>query len=1586
MSYSGPQLLSDLVFYRTYSATKQSGFKETYDETVDRAMQMHMDKFPKHTDAIARAFDFVRRKVVMPSMRSLQFAGKPITNENLRQFNCFSRDTEFITNEGIKSFYDFQDGDEVTVLSRKRQWKKATVRKFGKERLYELKVGYGRSGIKIIKTTANHRWPVVMPDKGGGTTEIVLTKDLVHGQKLSKNKVQTYIGNYCKIGLMHGIVFGDGTKQTTDPECFSEPTCIKLCDESVELSKHFFAGRHCSEIVEKGMPRPDRYTVHELPANWKKLPDDMNRRYILGFLMGWFAADGYVTKSGQVMLHSHKLSNLEWAADQLQMMGIQTSSIRKTRDTNPYNGEPADLWVLPFHNDGYLTSEFFVRTKHLDRFHKVEEKHEWRVVSVTETDVEEDVWCVQESETETFTLKNGLLTMNCSFLGMDSWKSFADLFYILCCGCGVGYSVQSHWLRHLPPVQKGSPGYFVVPDTREGWADSYLELFQNPEMEFVYGFIRPAGSVLSSGGTASGPWALKEAHEKIRNILRRAMGRRLRAIEAHDIACHIADSVVVGGTRRCLPYDSKIHTRRGLIDIKDVVVGDSVQTSKGYSDVSAVFDQGVQKTLLIHTDAGTLECTGNHKVAVINGYQSYEWKMAKDLSSEDRLVFNNLPLHAIPSRFPEEIYEVSSYATTLKNIILPELSEEISWFIGYFQGNGHVAIRTDNDNKKHGIVSVSVPSNAPDRLERAVSCLKQFGVNVTISETNGNWMVAKVVSMRLATYFLEHVKKPKVSMVVPDFISTGSYEQRAAYVAGLFDADGASNNRPVNISSIYPDFLKSIQSVCASLGIPTYIKLSRDASGNWKELFHLCFKSSGRHNLSKIVSRFGTKTLTERKSTRCSYSYKSSDVKWKKYPKHIRISVDALNIDAQPFVPVKVLSIEEGREVSTFDIEVKDVHEFYAEGFLVHNSACISMFDPEDEEMRLSKSGKWWEKNPQRARANNSAVIHRKDPDFKSKYFDVMMAMFESKAGEPGILLTNDNDYGKNPCQPANAFLLTPEGIKKLGDVNIGDTIWSGKRWTKVVNKWSTGVKPVSLYMTRYGSFLGTSNHRVVENGVKVEAKDATAIDVCTGPAPESLEDYTSGSFEQDRGLIDFDRMTFTLPIEERQKYLRRFFDHNGSITNNGNTISLMCHSAFGVWLQMLLSSMGVRSTISDIKKNAKGKHRVVITHDKDIFLKLIGKEALADYCVPDDENPLVPFTSSPILEVVDKGEHEVFDLTVDDPEHTYWTGGLLVSNCGEVSLRAVCNLTEVNAPACANKFEFLQAVNAAAFIGKLQSTYTNFGYVQDRFKRWAEEERLLGISITGQADAWRLIGDADVLRSGAAEALRTDEEWSYILGMGLSHRLTTTKPSGSASLLLGSALIGAVSSGIHASHAAFYIRSVRLDKVDPVARYLINVFGLGEPCSNSIIEQDAMSPNLIVVRVPVNSSGSLLRGNETAIQLMNRAKHVFNNWIKPAHREGPNCHNVSLTVNYKEHEKGQIMDWMLENVDCYDGISFLPYSDSTYVQMPFEEITMLDYADWRDKFVGKEIDFSKINFANTVDKRYGEAACSGGQCTITSL
>ncbi len=328
----------------------------------------------------------------------------------------------------------------------------------------------------------------------------------------------------------------------------------------------------------------------------------------------------------------------------------------------------------------------------------------------------------------------------------------------------------------------------------------------------------------------------------------------------------------------------------------------------------------------------------------------------------------------------------------------------------------------------------------------------------------------------------------------------------------------------------------------------------------------------------------------------------------------------------------------------------------------------------------------------------------------------------------------------------------------------------------------------------------------------------------------------------------------------------------------------------------------------------------------------------------------------------------DVFDITVED-NHNFFADGILVHNCVETSLRPFqyCNLTETNVSDVDTQEELERRVRAASFIGTLQASYTDFHYLRPIWKRNTERDALIGVSMTG-------IGSGKVLRldlkSAADVVKRENARVANLIGINKASRCTVVKPSGTASLVLGT------SSGIHAWHNDYYIRRIRLLKNDALFTYL-SVY------HSNLIEDEYFRPHdTSVISIPQKAPiGSILR-NESPYDLLERIKKVYKEWIIPGHRKGLNTHNVSATVSVKPDEWGGIGQWIWDNRDSFNGVSFLPYDGGTYIQAPFEDIDESQYMALIESM--ESIDLSKVVEMDDNTNLTGELACSGGQCELT--
>ena len=306
---------------------------------------------------------------------------------------------------------------------------------------------------------------------------------------------------------------------------------------------------------------------------------------------------------------------------------------------------------------------------------------------------------------------------------------------------------------------------------------------------------------------------------------------------------------------------------------------------------------------------------------------------------------------------------------------------------------------------------------------------------------------------------------------------------------------------------------------------------------------------------------------------------------------------------------------------------------------------------------------------------------------------------------------------------------------------------------------------------------------------------------------------------------------------------------------------------------------------------------------------------------------------------------------------------------CSEIILRSreFCNLSEVVVRPDDTEDTLLNKVRLATILGTFQSTLTNFKYVSKDWKKNCIEERLLGVSLTGIMDnkwtAGKLPGLDVLLKNLKQMSVDTNKEWSNKLKINQSAAITCVKPSGTVSQLVDSA------SGIHARHNPYYIRTVRGDKKDPLTKMMVEQ---GFPA-----EDDVMKPNdTTVFSFPIKCSpDAVFRQDLTAIEQLELWKTYQVHWCE---------HKPSVTISVKEEEWIDVGAWVYKNFDLMSGVSFLPYSEHTYKQAPYQDCNEKEYKDLMNK-MPTNVDWNKLSQYEKSDMTVGsqELACSAGSCEI---
>lgn len=653
--------------------------------------------------------------------------------------------------------------------------------------------------------------------------------------------------------------------------------------------------------------------------------------------------------------------------------------------------------------------------------------------------------------------KNFIGAYNCASVPVTNWDAFRFNFRALLMGCGVGTVVEQDKIEQLPEIkypinlvevtelgtnwEEGNPEnddscftaykidedtlgiIYTVGDSKEGWVDVATDLLEFssydqeiPNLEYKQvnlsidlSYVRPKGVPLKGFGGLANPERLEKGLEDIVRILNSAVGRKLNSLEVCKILGIHGIVTVAGEIRRCLPEDSLVHTSKGLVPIKDIEVGNLVQTPLGFRKVTAKFDQGLQDVYELETNSFTPRATLNHRYAVLSSPTGDVcWKRVEELSEGDRLMHNTQLLPGDVTHLPVDFTaERPENSRNAKDFVVPELSSEVAWLIGYTHGNGYVSLgRRKGDNKPYGLVSWSTNSGyielAPKLQEKIDTALALFGLSAKHSNLkNENTARSTCSCIRLAEYFSEYIKKPNEPLSVPTFILQGSVDVRAAYLAGLMDSDGSHGNRPPHlVTTVYRSFVKQVAAVLSSLGIAGRYATTYPKEENWQVRYSITLPAL-KQDYNSIIAPHSAKGELKIGQKRCGFTvpglimrevYNCSQMREMGFQATHKIDFNyeryIVESDVNLDIPVTFKGLGSLDNIQTYDIEVEEAHCFYCEGFLTHNSAKINQGSPEDILFVESKDNLWKQKNdgswgidPDRdmlRMANHTVVYHQK--------------------------------------------------------------------------------------------------------------------------------------------------------------------------------------------------------------------------------------------------------------------------------------------------------------------------------------------------------------------------------------------------------------------------------------------------------------------------------------------------------------------------------------------------------------------------------------------------------------------------------
>ena len=555
--------------------------------------------------------------------------------------------------------------------------------------------------------------------------------------------------------------------------------------------------------------------------------------------------------------------------------------------------------------------------------------------------------------------KLGLMSLqNCAFVKIDEpIKPFLWIFDVLMLGTGVGFNIQQENINKLPPVldvdiivsrHDTKDADFIVPDSREGWVsllEKMLEAYFYKGVSFTYStiLIRSAGTKIKGfGGVASGPEDLVKGLNLIQGIINKRRGCKLTSIDCLDIVNIIASVVVAGNVRRCLPKGAKVHTKVGLINIEDILIGDEVLTSKGYARVANKFIQGKQDVYKISTNKGDFKGTLNHKMITYDkNTDEYVWKTIGELKIGDKLVNTKTKIDGnCKTELPS-----FDFSNRLNRIITPTFTNDIAWLFGFISGNF-----VNNDKE-----TIQFKLKSHELSKKIIKILEYFGTSlriITDTDINNNNYQIKIISK----HFYDYINKYFVNEI-PYFINETTYNNRMSFITGLFES---------NMCTMYDN----------------YIKLDKFNTESFKKDISILLYSCG------IEHKFDDKNMIIIDNLTDLGYLNNQEFYTKKFPTIINnqktYKLNSMNVGIADIQEIKLYGF-----CDTYDIEVENIHEFFCDGFLTHNSALICMGDCDDIEYLNAK--RWDRGNiPNwRCMSNNSVVcndISELPPDFWEGY------------------------------------------------------------------------------------------------------------------------------------------------------------------------------------------------------------------------------------------------------------------------------------------------------------------------------------------------------------------------------------------------------------------------------------------------------------------------------------------------------------------------------------------------------------------------------------------------------------------------
>ncbi len=1279
---------------------------------------------------------------------------------------------------------------------------------------------------------------------------------------------------------------------------------------------------------------------------------------------------------------------------------------------------------------------------------------------------------------------------NCGVRHIDSIRSFAESFFILLCGTGVGFGLTDKFLNRLPDLvtekdKTGTVITYVVLDTIEGWADSIEALltcyfkntaFSGRKIVFDYSKIRPKGAkIKTGGGKAPGYKGLKNCHGKVKKLLDCIIEEkgqtRLKTVDAYDILMHCADAVLSGGSRRSacsIIFDANDkdmmnsktgnwfndNPQRARSNNSAIIVRKGTSFESFSNLIEKTKEFGEPGFLYVENEDQLLNpCFSiDTKILTEDGWRSFdnllsnkevnilqdkrikgvlvdnkeEWVL--DLDADKGLI-SNIGTNIQKTGENKDVFELflkcgrsvkatkdHLFATKRGMVQLGDLTKDDYVFVGV--NDSYVADKESEDFKTAFLMGLwygdgcstdtgaiidlwTSVENDPilARTENYIEYLINKNASILSFRTNvdkkpkfnkaSGFIVGNVPKYRLCSSLLKQIFKLNGtdSKNGGDWLHSKNKDFKSGFLSGLFYCDGHTEyNRKaktlsIRLGSINLDLLKNIQLILQELGSFSRINLNKAAGVGMLP------------DSNRVYKEYKTKTcyrLIIGGLVNCLNSVQFLELH-NKDKSRIEMALSVSKKKTSGDYTSKVLGFEYVGKQDVYCLKEDNRRTLIAEGMVAKRCFEISF-----------------------------------------------------------IPITKDGRCGYQFCVTGDTNLITKSGLVSIKD-SIGSSvdIWNGKSWSSAVPVKTQSNVPVFRVAFSDGSFLDcTSNHKfLVKKNHQKNFIELTTEQLMSAPPSKnkyylprqnvvySDSEGINSEFAYEYGFFKGDGHIARKDSSHPHPHICLYGDKAANLKLRCRPITSEMTNVYGTsYYEAKFDDLNVDLCL-DLKK---GLPTEIFSWDRSSILNFIagwadsdGTNASKGIRIYGQEESIrkaqllltkVGINSSVNL-MQEKGvktnlcvrKNAVWYLqitkTIDIPcrrlicnnsEECKFKGrdqqinsivkldGLQDVYCLEEKelhqcvfnnvLTKQCNLSSVNGAKIKTFEELKKAVWAAALIGTLQTSYTDFPYLGHASEELTKEEALLGVSITGMMDNVDVLFNAENQREAAKVSVETNIEWSKKIGVNQAARVNCIKPEGTSSIVLSA------SSGIHPHHARRYFRRIQVNKED-------NVYKFFKMYNDHACEESVWSANKVddVITFPIEiDENAKIKSELSAIEHLQLIKKTQSNWVNTGTTSAntkPLNHSVSCTVIVKDDEWAEVTKYLFNNQEYFTAVSLLPHSgDKIYQQAPMEAVvTPEDEAKFNKlKELWTKIDYTKLIEEDDETTLAQEAACAGGKCLTT--